>query len=278
MVRRAALEREGKLEPTQQSDWNRQQSAQTLEPKASWTSTFACSQRTQDAAPAHWNGLAELTPMLRTYLRALTRSSGEVDDLLGEVLARAASSRLRLGSPQNLRGWALTVAANVWRDHVRRSIRRQRLFRAEEDLETVEGREPAPQDLDFESIHWGEDWRSADLRQGGMPHSPAQLREAFDASFATLRAGDRSLLASFYRHNRQTLSVAEECGIPRHRIKVRVFRARQRLLGEIDSRLAAASLIASTADSKVAPVAVPRAGAARAAQIATSSQVQEPVS
>ncbi len=175
--------------------------------------------------------------MLRTYLRALTKRSGDVDDLIGEVLARAASSRLRLGSPRNLRGWALTVAANVWRDHVRRSIRRQRLFLADADLETVEGREPAPQDLDFENLHWGEDWRSADLRQGGMRHAPAQLREAFDSSLANLRAGDRSLLASFYRHNRQTLSVAQECGIPRHRIKLRVFRARRRLLGEIESRL-----------------------------------------
>ncbi len=186
---------------------------------------------------AHWSGLVELLPLLRNYLASLSKGCADLDELTSEIMVRAASSRLRLGQPRNLRAWMLTVAANVWRDHVRRTVRRQRLHACAGFLEDVVGREAAPQDVPLERSPWGEDWRPADLRRGDHADSPLALQEAFDTAFERLRDDDRRLLTSFYVHDRRTLPTAEECGIPRAWVKVRVFRARRRLRGAVDERL-----------------------------------------
>jgi DNA-directed RNA polymerase specialized sigma24 family protein len=142
----------------------------------------------------------------------------------------------------------LTIAVNVWRDHVRRALRKGRLFVEGQELDAREGRERAPQDQDYDRAEWGRIVRPPDLRQAGSCRAPERLWEVFDLAFRGLREEERKLLSSFYRNDRRTLPVAIECDLPCQRVKVRVFRARRRLIGGMERRLGC-SLAASGAPS-----------------------------
>ncbi|MBL0374398.1 RNA polymerase sigma factor [Rhizobium sp. KVB221] len=67
-------------------------------------------------------GLLALLPDLRRYSRSLTRSDADGEDLLQDAVERVLSSRAAW-SGINLRGWALTIMTNLYRNGTRR-IRR----------------------------------------------------------------------------------------------------------------------------------------------------------
>src|SRR6058998_3627600 len=70
--------------------------------------------------------LAEYAPALRNYLGARCRDEDLAAELLQEVAARLVIAAPRLSLNGNARGYVFRIAANVWRDHLRRELVRRR--------------------------------------------------------------------------------------------------------------------------------------------------------
>ena len=70
--------------------------------------------------------LAEHEPALRNYLGARCRDADLAAEMLQEVAARLVTAAPRLTLNGNARGYVFRVAANVWRDHLRRELVRRR--------------------------------------------------------------------------------------------------------------------------------------------------------
>src|SRR6266550_8663608 len=70
--------------------------------------------------------LAEHTPALRNFLGARCRDDELTAELLQEVAARLVAAAPRLDVNGNPRGYLFRVAANVWRDYLRRELVRRR--------------------------------------------------------------------------------------------------------------------------------------------------------
>lgn len=174
-----------------------------------------------------WRGLEDLQPELRVFLKRRCRDASEVDDVVQETLLRAARYRGSLSHPHRLRGWAMRIAINVLRDRVRREARIARHETTDEALEFAAGREPIPGEFEEAlQLHVGE---AVVERRAALAHLSTVLQD--------LRHDDRAVLRSYY-HGAQSCAVtAHECGIPSSLVKVRLYRARQRLLRAIRQRL-----------------------------------------
>src|SRR5438445_13097100 len=70
--------------------------------------------------------LAEHTPALRNFLGARCRDADLTAEMLQEVAARLVTASPRLSLNGNARGYLFRIAANVWRDHLRRELVRRR--------------------------------------------------------------------------------------------------------------------------------------------------------
>ncbi|HEV8381026.1 MAG TPA: sigma-70 family RNA polymerase sigma factor [Gemmatimonadales bacterium] len=70
--------------------------------------------------------LAEYAPALRNYLGARCRDEDLAAELLQEVAARLVIAAPRLSLNGNARAYLFRIAANVWRDHLRRKLVRRR--------------------------------------------------------------------------------------------------------------------------------------------------------
>ena len=81
--------------------------------------------------------LAEHGAALRNFLGARCRDRDLTAELLQEVAARLVTATPRLSLNGNARGYLFRIAANVWRDHLRRELVRRRAAVA------LETREPA---------------------------------------------------------------------------------------------------------------------------------------
>lgn len=69
---------------------------------------------------------AEHEPALRNFLGARCRDDDLTADLLQEVAARLVTATPRLSLNGNARAYLFRIAANVWRDHLRRELVRRR--------------------------------------------------------------------------------------------------------------------------------------------------------
>jgi len=69
---------------------------------------------------------AEHAPALRSFLGARCRDPDLTADLLQETAARLVTAGSRLDPDDNPRGYLFRIAANVWRDYLRRELARRR--------------------------------------------------------------------------------------------------------------------------------------------------------
>ncbi len=69
---------------------------------------------------------AEHAPALRSFLGARCRDPDLTAELLQETAARLVTAGPRLDSGDNPRGYLFRIAANVWRDYLRRELTRRR--------------------------------------------------------------------------------------------------------------------------------------------------------
>jgi RNA polymerase sigma-70 factor (ECF subfamily) len=77
------------------------------------------------ARPANDALFAEHAPALRNFLGARCRDPDLAAELLQETAARLVAAGPRLDPNGNARGYLFRIAANVWRDHLRREIVRR---------------------------------------------------------------------------------------------------------------------------------------------------------
>lgn len=173
-----------------------------------------------------WSGLEELRGELETYLARRCRDANEVDDVVQETFLRAARYRRGLAEPQRLRAWVLRIASNVYRDRCRREALLPRLGAWEEALGRVEGREDDPAE------------HEASVCIEGRLIGRADMVAELSGAVARLSDGDRALLDSYYGGGESCSRTGDECGIQPDLVKVRLFRARRRLLAALRRRLA----------------------------------------
>ena len=175
-----------------------------------------------------WSGLEELRPMLRRFLLRRCRDENEVEDMVQETLIRAARYRRHLTHHDRLRSWALQIASNVFRDHMRRSVRRPVVGGQDELLEVLPGGELPPGELlDGDLLELGGDELDKQVVLGMLSGA---LEGLFDR--------DQLVLSCYYGGGQSTAATATICGIRPELVKVRLFRARRRLERAVRQRLA----------------------------------------
>jgi RNA polymerase sigma-70 factor (ECF subfamily) len=177
---------------------------------------------------ALWTGIAEHEPAVRAFLARRCRNQAELDDVVQETLLRAARYRSGLTDGSRLRGWLLRIARNCLKDHVRRE-RRLPCVNLPDPLEEIESREPDP-GAPAEQLSVG--------RNGEVIEKDDAITE-LGRVLVGMQALDQRVLRSYYGRSRPPCCavVARECDIPRDLVKVRLFRARRRLLRTLAQRL-----------------------------------------
>ena len=177
-------------------------------------------------APLAWDGLEDLRAELERRLERQCRDESELQDVLQETLIRAARYRAQLREVGLLVPWAMRIAMNVLRDlrrqHVRAGVR---LGEDEEDALDSRVARTLPED-------------PLPYRMGRYEIETDEAAELLASVFPRLRPHDRKVLQAFYAAGERGEKAAELCGIPRRLVKVRVFRARQRLARVLRHRLA----------------------------------------
>jgi RNA polymerase sigma-70 factor (ECF subfamily) len=178
----------------------------------------------------HWSGLEAMRPALHGYLSRRCRDVHEADDIVQDTLVRAARYRRSLTSAARLRSWVLRIAANVFRDHVRRTSRLPRVGVDEETLERAHG----PHGDAHDSRDHDDALVEVDERRFDRETLLRLLRQVY----AELPEHDRLVLRSYYGGEESCAVTALECGISAGLVKVRLFRARRRLERGIRAGLA----------------------------------------
>lgn len=174
-----------------------------------------------------WIELEQLRPALRAWVGRRCRDENDVEDVVQETFLRAARYRASLTDPANLRAWALRIAANVLADCIRKDWR---LKRAAGD----------PEFLDVVDAGAGEGGAGEEpfVRVGGWSVDRDVALGQLAVVLGELKEDDRAVLSSYYDGAQSCRETAEECGIPPNLVKVRLFRARERVRRALRRRLA----------------------------------------
>lgn len=180
------------------------------------------------SAPARWVGLDRERAVVRSYLLRRCKDESDAEDLTQETLVRAARYRHALTDGGRLRGWLLSIAGNVFRDHLRRRERGVVLTFDDELLDQLEDEEAAPGAVCEELVHW--ELEGAQIERDDLL---AMLR----CAVADLAEQDRLVLARYYGDGDTTTQIAAGAGLSASGVKIRLFRTRQRLLRQVRERV-----------------------------------------
>lgn len=174
-----------------------------------------------------WHGLEELRGVLRAVLARHCQDEAEAEDVIQETYLRAARYRGNLTETGRLRSWTTRIAMNVLADAKRRGARHVPTSPEDVALEIGAGERPSAE-------------RDGTFRVGRWELDKESLLLVMAQALRHLGREDRRVLDSFYRGAQSCRETAAECDIPAHLVKIRLFRARKRLLRAIRARLALA--------------------------------------
>lgn len=173
----------------------------------------------------------ELAPRLVPMVRARLRRQGRrcdarelVGDAFAQVFRRCDSFKDR--GPGSFVRWFMAIAANLARQETRSERRRQRRERAVARVE-----------LDGASDPFALLLRDEERRLAGATW--ATLRRLALEAVATLPVAHWQALVTFARGGRTYAALAQELGLPRSALVMRIQRARERILDHIVARLEA---------------------------------------
>jgi DNA-directed RNA polymerase specialized sigma24 family protein len=180
-----------------------------------------------------WSEVYGLEPLVRRYLARRCPNRADLDDAVQDTLLRAARFRLKGHSPRRAEAWMLRIAANTIHDRARREAR-ARIER--EDGVALEDLACRASDGDAGSEGWvvGERCVPKDLA----------LR-VLDGAMASMRADDRALIGDYYGRTSAERGRMRTLEPDYPRAKMRLYRARRRLLRELERRLARGAGLAS---------------------------------
>jgi RNA polymerase sigma factor (sigma-70 family) len=176
----------------------------------------------------HWSGLENLRPAVRRFLRSRCKDDNEVEDVVQETLIRAARYRRGLTRAERLRPWVLRIAANVFRDRLKRSLR----------LPVVELDEEVAMTLEESRLDPARRLEGVWMEIGGRRVEREQVLSLLGESFERLAGRDREVLRSYYAGAGSCVQTADECGMDPALAKVCLFRARRRLEKRVRQRVA----------------------------------------
>lgn len=169
-----------------------------------------------------WRGLAELRPYLTRHLRRYCRDHNDIEDLVQESLLRAARYRESLADPRCLRAWVRRISWRVFCDRLQREARLPRAERGFEAFDELEGREHTP----------GTEGERRTVRVGPRTVEEAEALRHLEGALRRLKEEDRGVLAAHYA-GREREETARLLDVRPDMVKVRLFRARERLRREI---------------------------------------------
>lgn len=172
-----------------------------------------------------WDGLEELRPVLEGYLTRRCRDAAEVEDVVQETCLRAARYRGGLQDETKLRPWALRIARNVLADRLARRRDDRGGTGAEDLLENLPAEDPGEAEPEA-------------LRVGGWVVDRELCLGILRRALGSLREEDRVMLHTHYGGAGSCRETAAECGVPEELVKVRLYRARRRLLRAMRRRIA----------------------------------------
>ena len=174
-----------------------------------------------------WRGLEAVVAPLQRYLKPRCGCDHDAQDVLQETLIRAARYRHSGVAPERLRSWTISIAANVLRDQGRRRLRGPSVGHEDLLFQQVPGRETEP--------GWSEYQPPVEVveRKVEMDHLLLHLERAL----MHLSEADRLVLMSYYAPGGTTRSAAHALALKPTVIKVRLFRARQRVRRRIELSL-----------------------------------------
>ena len=175
-----------------------------------------------------WRGLEALVAPLQRYLTSRCLCASDAQDVLQETLMRAARYRHSGVAAGRLRSWTLSIAANVLRDQGRRRQRGPSVGHEDLLFQQVPGRESEPGWMEYKPPMQVEE------RMVEMDQMLVHLRGAM----THLSEQDQVVLTSYYAAGGTTRSAAHALALKPSVIKVRLFRARQRLRQRIETSLA----------------------------------------
>jgi RNA polymerase sigma factor (sigma-70 family) len=170
---------------------------------------------------AAWRGLEEIRGSLRAFLGRHCSDDNDIEDVIQETFVRAARYR-SFCRVHNLRPWARRIALNVLADWRRRASRCP-----VQPLEALENDLPAGDEEGPGSFQVGR-WRVETDTAIAMVHH----------ELPRLRSADRRLLDGYYGDQRTVREAGEAAGVPPRLAKIRLFRARRRLLRALRRRIA----------------------------------------
>lgn len=171
---------------------------------------------------AAWLGLEEIRGSLQAFLGRHCSDDNDIEDVIQETFVRAARYRT-FCRVRNLRPWAKRIALNVLADWRRRACRCP-----VQPLDGLESDPPARSEEEPEGALLVGRWQvEAGAALAMVHHELPQLRST-----------DRLLLDRYYREQRSVREAGEAAGVPPGLAKVRLFRARRRLLRALRRRIA----------------------------------------
>jgi len=173
----------------------------------------------QERGRERWAGLSELEPGLRRLLSTRCLDENDVDDVIQETYVRAARYRKASADQSSLRAWTARIALNVLSDVRRRAGRSQALPSLEDGEEA---------DVPEALVH--EPPEDVDVRLGSTELPEEDALALLERALAELRDDDRLLLDGYYRQALDVPACARRLDVPARLVKVRLYRARQRLL------------------------------------------------
>ncbi len=179
---------------------------------------------------AGWDVIAGYRVAIIRFLQRKCRDIHQAEDLAHDTLIKAArysDSLTRVARPG---AWLIQIAANIQRDFVRKEVRHRWVPPSDEIFQAVAGSEPIPGDVP------GGNYYEVAGQRFGEEQLVAEVRTLWQG----MSVRDRTVLSSYYRDGGSSELAAENCGIDRRLVKIRLFRARRRLEADLRRRLGCA--------------------------------------
>jgi RNA polymerase sigma-70 factor (ECF subfamily) len=191
---------------------------------------FALMRRCQADEPGAFEELVrQFSPRVNSAIRGILRNSNDAEDVAQQVFAKVYFSRRRFDFRSAVATWIYKIAVNECYDHLRKQRVRRAVLLAdlsEQEAARIANLDPAAAPVPA----FGASAPVGVARQ-------VETREIAAKLLAALPPEDRILLVMKEVEGHSIQELAEILGLNENTVKVKLFRARQKLLARIKRKL-----------------------------------------